>query len=91
MIVTMIIVGVMEVPIDQIVDVVAVGDSFMSAIRPVHMFLLVSRAFVGGCATVRIDLRYIYHMFIDMVPVRVMQVAIVQIIDMIAMHNTCVV
>ncbi|SOD42004.1 hypothetical protein [Nitrosovibrio sp. Nv4] len=91
MIVTVIIVRVMEVSIDKIVDMVAVGDSFMPAIRPMHMLLLMSSAFVRRRATVRISLRYVEYMFIDMAAVLVMQMAIVQIIDMAVMHNTCVV
>jgi hypothetical protein len=86
-IIAMIAMLVVEVAIDQIVNMVAMRHCFMSAARPMSVSLKMARAFVPRCATLRISLRYAYHVFIGMAAVRVMQVPIVQITDVIIMHD----
>ena len=54
MIVAMITVRMMQVPVDQVVHVIAMGHSFMSASRTVHMALVVRAATMPRCAPVRI-------------------------------------
>ena len=88
MIITMRAVRIVQVAVNQVVDMFAMGHHFMPAIRSVRMFLLMTRALVIRRATLRIGFCYINHMFINMVAVKMMQVAIVQIINMVAMQDT---
>ena len=87
-IITMIVVRVMEVSIDQVVDVLTMGHCFMTTARPVYMPLRMTCALVFRRASLRIGPCYVNYMFIDVVPVRVVQVSIVQIVDMPIMHDT---
>lgn len=81
---------VVEVAVDQIVHVLAMRHCFVSAAKPMHMSFRMAGALVPGCATFRISLRYAYRVFIGMAAVRVVQVSIVQIADVIIMHHACV-
>jgi hypothetical protein len=76
-IVAMAIVGMVQVAIDQIIDVITVRHRFVAAAGAVHM-----AARQVGDAAIRIGRGYRHHMFIDMIAMRVVQVPIVQIIDM---------
>jgi hypothetical protein len=85
----MAVVGVMEVAIHQVVHMVAVGYRLMTAIGPVYMSLQMPRTLMFGRAIFRICSRYPYYMLIDMIPMRVVQMPVMQIIDMLIMHNAC--
>jgi hypothetical protein len=74
-IVAMIAVRVMQVPVHQIVNVIAVRDGFMAAARAMLM-----RAFYLGRAARWIGPINRNRMLIDVITVHVMQVAVVQII-----------
>ena len=63
----MIAMRVVEVPVHQIIDVVAVGYSKMAAVRPVHMISRVSGARVLGRAAIGIRRRDGNHVLIHMV------------------------
>ncbi|MGH8684756.1 MAG: hypothetical protein ACREUM_05315 [Nitrosospira sp.] len=76
--------------IDQIVDVLAMGHRFMTTVGSVYVPLRMTRALMSRRTIFRIGFCYANYMFIDVVPVRVVQMSIVQIIDMPIMHNTCV-
>jgi len=67
----------MQVAIHQIVNVVAMGNLWMTAIRPVNVALLMPTTFVAGCATVRIGGGYRDHTFVHMISVDMMQVPVV--------------
>jgi hypothetical protein len=54
MIVTMIAVRMVQVAVHEIVDVIAVRHSLMSAIRTVYVRGLVTLAFVVRCAAIRV-------------------------------------
>ncbi|KVK90912.1 hypothetical protein WS93_35200 [Burkholderia cepacia] len=83
MVITVVAMRVMKAAVDQIIDVIAVRYGLVSAPRTVHMTRLmvtaVRRTFVR---IFRADLDLV---FIDMIAVRVMQVAIMEIIYMVAM------
>jgi len=83
MIVTVAAVRVMQASIDEIIDVVAMGHSLVSAPGAVG----VSAAFRIGRAAHGIDVAYGNHVLVDMVSVHVMQVTVVQIIDMAIMPD----
>jgi hypothetical protein len=83
----MITVRMVKVPIDEIVDMVAMRDRLMSTSRPVHMTWLVSGATVVGRATIRILGRHFYDVLVYVIGMRVVQVPVVQVVDMIAMAD----
>ena len=73
----------MQVSVDQIVDVIAVGHRLVAAPGPVLMSGLMAFAPVLLRAALGVLCGYLDHVLVDVVCVRVMQVPIVQIIDMI--------
>ena len=82
MVVAVVAVGVVEMAIDQIVDMVAVGHSFVPAARAMLVRAVVATAAVvwgAGCRIVCIDTQC---MFVGVPVVRVMQMTVVQIVDM---------
>ena len=88
MVIAMTIVRMMEMSIDQIINMVAMRNCLMSTVRPMHMLRRVSGAFMLRRAVLRIGRGYANHMFIDMAFMRIMQMAIVQIINMVFVHDT---
>ena len=83
MIIAVIAVGVMQPPIHEIVDMIAVGNGFMPAARSVG---------VAGATDVWGALRRIVstnsqHMFVDMIFVHVVQVPVMQVIPMPLVAN----
>jgi hypothetical protein len=87
MIIAVTMVRIMEMPIDQIINMVAMRHCLMSTVRPMHMLRCVPRAFMLRRAVLRIGRGYANHMFIDMALMRMMQMAGVQIIDMVVVHD----
>lgn len=83
----MIAMRVMQVPIHQIIHVVTVRHGLMAAAGAVNMARLVSGALVLRRTCVGVLLRNLDHVLIDMIAVRMMQMAIVQIVDMVAVAN----
>lgn len=87
-IVAVIAVRVMQVAIDEIVHVIAVRYGFVSAARAVYVGCVVAAALVVRCACVGIARRHVDHVFVDMVAMRMVQVPIVQVVDVIAVPYT---
>jgi hypothetical protein len=83
----MVAVRMMEVAVHQVVDMVAVGNSLMAAIRPVAMIRLMPPACVGGRAGRWIRRSDRQNVVIDVVAVMVMEVAIVQIVRVAVMRD----
>ncbi len=90
MIVAVITMGVMEMAVDKIVDMVSVRHGFVPAARPVYMIRLVARTAMFGRASIRIFLRDFDDVFVNVIAMHVMQVAVMQIIDMAIMLDGCV-
>ena len=88
MVIAMIIVRVMKVPIYQVINMVAMRDCLVSTLRPMHMPRRMSRAIMPGGAVLRIGRGYANHMFIDMVFMRIMQMAVMQVIDVAIVHDS---
>jgi hypothetical protein len=65
MIVTVITVRMMQVPIDQIIDVVTMGNRFVSTARTVFVALVMAAADMAGRAPVGILWADIYCMLFD--------------------------
>ena len=76
-------VRVMEMTVDEIVDVVAVGHRLVSAAGAVDMALLVTGASVLGGAGGRIPLAHLDHVLVHVVAVGVVEVAVVEIVHMV--------
>ncbi|MGU7772067.1 hypothetical protein ACV229_18085 [Burkholderia sp. MR1-5-21] len=71
--------------VDQIIDVIAMRHSFVPATRPVDM-----AGFMAGAARralVRVPCADLDPVFVDVIPVRMVQMTIMQIVDVIAMHD----
>ncbi|MBA4142462.1 MAG: hypothetical protein H0X43_05510 [Nitrosospira sp.] len=82
MIIAMAVMRVMEMAIDQIIEMVAMRYCFMSAPSSMNMFRGVARAFMPRGTVFRVERRYANHVFIYVTVVRMMQMAIVQVVDM---------
>jgi hypothetical protein len=80
-VVAMIAVRMVEVPADQIVRVVAVGNRLVAAARPVDVSRLVAAALVAGCANIGIVLADCNRMLRRATIFLVAQAAVVQIVD----------
>lgn len=83
----MIAVRVMQMAVDEIVDVVAMWHSIVAASGAMLMTGLVAGALVVGRTLVGVLARHLDHVLIDMIAVHVMQVAVMQVIDVIAMTH----
>jgi hypothetical protein len=81
MVVAVIAVGVMEVAVDQVVNVVAVRDGGMAAVGAVLVAFFVAGAGMLGSAIGRVGFVNGQGMLLNLVPFDVMQVAVVQVID----------
>ena len=89
MIVAVITVWMVQMPIYQIVDVIAVRDRFVSAIRTVNMTRIVAVASVCRRATARIAVADLQRVLFDLsVRADVMQVTVVQVVDVVAVLDT---
>lgn len=77
----------MEVPGDQIVDVVTVRDRGMSTARRVNMARGVASALMAGRAGGWVRRANFDRAFVHVVAMRVVEMAVMQIIDVIAVAN----
>lgn len=75
---------VMEMSVDEIVDVISVRNRFMAATGTMLMPGLVTGAEVIRRTSRRIGVTHLDHVLIDVIAVRLMQVAVVQVVDVIA-------
>ena len=82
----MITVRVVQVAIDEVVDVIAVRYCLVAATRAVHVIRLVTAAVVRP-TTLRIRIAYRDSMLVVVILVGAMQVAVVQVADVIAVLN----
>jgi len=85
MVIAMIAMGVVQVAVDQVVDMVAMGHRFVAAAVAVNMAGLVAGAVMLWGAGVGVGLVYRQRVFVYMPVVGVMQVAVVQVIHVIIM------
>jgi hypothetical protein len=91
MIVTMIAVGMVQVALDEIIDMVAMGYGLVPTIGAMFVRDSVTTAIVVGCAALRVLRTDFQDMLLDQRgatgPNRMMQVAIVKVIDMSAVFD----
>ena len=73
-----------QVPADEVVDVVAVRNLFVTAAGLMHVRDLMLAAGVLGRAVRRIGRADLQDMLVDVVAVRVMQMPVVQVVEVVA-------
>ena len=81
MVVAVAVVLVMQMPVDEIVDVVAVRDRLVAAVRPVDVVGGVAGARVAGAAGVRVALVDAEDVIVHVVAVRVAQMPVLDEVD----------
>ena len=81
MVVAVVAVRMMQMAIDEVIDVVAMRHRFVAAARAMHVAGFVAVAVMVGGADVRVGGADGDGVFIDVVAVRVVQVAAVQVIN----------
>jgi hypothetical protein len=77
-------VRMMEVAVDEEVDVVAVGDGLVAASRAVLVPTVMPAAGVIGRAIGRIRAADLDHVLVDVVAVRMVEVAVVEVVEVVA-------
>ena len=77
-------VGVMQVPVDQVVDMVAVRHRLVTAARAMLVVLVVASADMVGRAGAGIVGAHLDRVLVNVIAVRVMQMAVVQVVEVIA-------
>lgn len=87
MIIAVIAMRVMQMSIDQVINMVAVWNSFMTAIWPMLMIGIMPCTTVLWRTFIWVFVTYGKRMLINMFVVLMMKVSIMQVIDMVAMHN----
>lgn len=87
MVVAVAVARVVQVAVDEVVDVIAVGHSLMAAVWSVVVCSFVSLARVARLAAGRVGVTDGDDVLVDVVAVWVVQVTIVQVIDVIFVPN----
>lgn len=87
MIIAMVAMRMMQMPVHQIVDMVAVRYGLMPTPRSMHMPGLVSGAAMIRRAAIGILRRHFDRVLVDMVAVRMVQVPVVQKVHVVAMAD----
>jgi hypothetical protein len=89
-VITVVAMGVMQMTVDEVVDVVSMGDRLMSTAGTMHMRCIVAAALmfrgaVGGVGAVDGE-----DMLVNVAFMRVVQVSIVQVVDVTIVLDGCV-
>ena len=77
----------MQVALYQVVDMVAMGHPFMAAIRTMNVPFIVTGAVMVSRASVGIRCVHFEHVLIDMIPVHMVQVPVMQVVDVPVMAD----
>ena len=85
MVVAVVSVRMVKVPVDEVVDVIAVPQLRMAAVWSVNVARSVPTAVVLRRASIRVLGRYLEDAFVNVVAVYVVQMPIVEVIDVIVM------
>lgn len=83
----MAVMGVVQVPVYQIVKMVAMGHHRVTAVRPVHMIRIMTAALMARSASCRVLFTHLQPMLVHMIAMHVVQVTIMKIIHVVAMLN----
>jgi hypothetical protein len=80
-------VGMVEMPVHQVVDMVAVRHRVMAAAWSVPVLTVMAAAFMIGRAPVGVAPSDLDRVFVDMTLMGMMEVPVVQVVDVIAMPD----
>lgn len=80
-------VRVVQVAVDEVVDMIPMGQGLVTAAWAMHVAGFVPWAAVVRRADRRIDVTDRYDVFVDVVAVRMMQMTVMQIVDMVAVQH----
>jgi hypothetical protein len=86
-VITVIAVRMMKVAVDQIVDMIAMRYRFVSAARPVDMVRIMGATVMARCTSVRVLCADLKPVLVYVIGMRMMQVPVMQVIDVIAMFD----
>jgi hypothetical protein len=84
MVVAVTAVGMVEMPVHQVVHVVAMGHRLVAAARSVPVLAIMAAAIMVGRAAVGVVRRDLDRVLVDVPLVGMMEVPVVQVVDMIA-------
>lgn len=87
MVIAMIAVRMVQVPGNVIIDMIAVWHRFMAAARAMAMIRFVTAAAMTRGAAIGIVAGHADHMLVDMAFVRVVKMAVMQVVDVIAVAH----
>lgn len=87
MVIAVIAVGMVQVAVDEVVDMIAVGHRFVAATGAMHMIGIVAGAGMIGGAVGGVGRAHLDHVLIDVIAVGMVQVSVVQVVDVIAVPN----
>ena len=87
MVVAVVAVRMVQVPVYQVINMIAVGNGLVPAARTVPVARFVTAAGVVRRTAVRVFIADLQHMFVNVVAVGVVKVSVVKIINMIAVAN----
>jgi hypothetical protein len=87
MVIAVISVWMMQVAIHQIVDVVPMRHRFVSATWAVYVIWRMAATVMVGRTAVRVFCAYLNSVLIDMIAMRMVQMPIMQIVDVVAMPD----
>jgi hypothetical protein len=86
-VIAMVPVGMMEVAIDQVIDVIAVRYGFVPASRAVDVARVMGAAIVVRRTLIRVFCADLERVFVDVIAMRMVQMSIMQVIDVVAMPD----
>lgn len=87
MIIAVVTMRMVQVAIDQVVDVIAMRNWLMAAPRAMSVVWVVAFAAVLRSTGIGIRSGHLDDMFIYMIFMKVMQVAVMEVINMVTMHD----
>jgi hypothetical protein len=76
--------GMMQMPFHEVVHMVAMRHRLVSAARTMDVAGLMPSTAVIRRASVRVCLRYFDHVLVDVVTMRMVQMPVMQIVDMVS-------
>jgi uncharacterized protein GlcG (DUF336 family) len=79
--------GMMQMAFYEIVDMIAMRHGLVSAVRTMDMAWLMASTVVIRRADVRVCLRHLDHVLVHMVTMRMVQMPIMQVVDMVAVPH----
>jgi len=90
MVIAMITMRMMQVAVHKVVDVVPMGNRFVSAAWPVYMIGRMAATVMVGRTAIRVFRADLKPVFVNMIAVGMMQMTIMQIVDMVTVPDCSV-